>query len=259
MLLLIIGDLFIPDREIELPPQFRKLLAPNAPAVPSNAKIDQVLCLGNITQSQAALRFLHDLSPQFHIVRGEFDDAVLVGQQVAALEKDKGGSARADLPLYKIVAAGNFKIGFTAGSQIMPRNDPLLLLAFAREIDVDILVWGGTHRVEAYALDGKFFVNPGSATGAFTFGWPEPVEKPQDGEETGEKKNDEEEKEKGDEKEESAESAREDVEENGPTEAEDGTPSFCLLDTAGNQCTLYIYTCVGGEVKVDKVMFLNES
>lgn len=38
-------------------------------------------------------------------------------------------------------------------------------------MDVDVLIWGGSHRVEAYQLEGKFFINPGSATGAFYAGW----------------------------------------------------------------------------------------
>ena len=44
----------------------------------------------------------------------------------------------------------------------------------ARQLDVDVLLWGGTHRFEAYELEGKFFVNPGSVTGAMTTNpWPE--------------------------------------------------------------------------------------
>lgn len=38
-------------------------------------------------------------------------------------------------------------------------------------MDVDVLLWGGSHRFEAYELEGKFFVNPGSATGAVAMGW----------------------------------------------------------------------------------------
>ena len=38
-------------------------------------------------------------------------------------------------------------------------------------MDVDVLLWGGTHKFEAYELEGKFFVNPGSATGAMGTGW----------------------------------------------------------------------------------------
>jgi len=38
-------------------------------------------------------------------------------------------------------------------------------------MDVDVLLWGGTHRFEAYEMEGKFFVNPGSATGAMSTSW----------------------------------------------------------------------------------------
>lgn len=45
-------------------------------------------------------------------------------------------------------------------------------------MDVDVLLWGGTHKFEAYELEGKFFVNPGSATGAFSTGWVAEGEEP---------------------------------------------------------------------------------
>jgi len=41
-----------------------------------------------------------------------------------------------------------------------------------------VLLWGGTHRFEAYEMEGKFFVNPGSATGAVGTGWWEGGEEP---------------------------------------------------------------------------------
>lgn len=46
-----------------------------------------------------------------------------------------------------------------------------LMLAEANKLDVDVLCWGGTHRFDAYEYENKFFVNPGSGTGAFTSGW----------------------------------------------------------------------------------------
>ena len=45
------------------------------------------------------------------------------------------------------------------------------MLIAARHMDVDVLLWGGTHKFEAYELEGKFFVNPGSATGAMSTAW----------------------------------------------------------------------------------------
>ena len=39
-------------------------------------------------------------------------------------------------------------------------------------MDADVLLWsGGTHRFEAFEMEGRFFVNPGSATGALGTGW----------------------------------------------------------------------------------------
>ena len=49
---------------------------------------------------------------------------------------------------------------------MIPPGDADALLIAARQMDVDVLLWGGTHVFEAYELEGKFFVNPGSATGA---------------------------------------------------------------------------------------------
>lgn len=292
MLTLAIGDFFIPERVIELPPKFCKLLAPNAPSLPSNPKISQVLCLGNITQSASTLRFLNDLSPSFHIVRGEFDNYNILSQQLAHL----GHKAENPLPFYKVVVADNFRIGITSGYQDVPRHDPLLLLTFAREIDVDILISGGAHHIEAYTLDGKFFINPGSATGAFGFSWPDIDEKEDEEDEEDEEEaegkgnKDEDKKElkqknlnstdthaqsqsdavdeksaapddnksepitaKGEE-----DNEKKELNEDSDLLEEESTPSFCLLDTLGSQCTLYIYTQVNGEVKVDKVMYLKE-
>lgn len=64
------------------------------------------------------------------------------------------------------------------GDTIVPRGDSDALLIAARQLDVDILLWGGTHRFEAYEMEGRFFVNPGSITGAMSSGWWEDGEAP---------------------------------------------------------------------------------
>ena len=46
-----------------------------------------------------------------------------------------------------------------------------VLMAEANKMDVDVLCFGGTHRFDAFEYENKFFVNPGSATGAFATGW----------------------------------------------------------------------------------------
>lgn len=259
MLTLIIGDLHIPERVAGLPEKFKKLLAPNAGLVPSNNKIAKVICLGNITNSYETLQFLHTLSPSFHIVRGELDDVALLTQQVATLEK----SAQ-PIPFHLTISHDNLRIGFTNGYQVVPKNDPLALSTLAREWDVDILVWGSTHKVEAYTLDGKFFINPGSATGAFSFDWPDKPEEEEDEEDEEEEKGEEEESGEA----ESQDKQKEELTDDTKTEAEvdedllaevaelaSSIPSFCLLDIQGSRCTLYIYTYIQGEVKVDKVTY----
>lgn len=143
-LVLVLGDLFIPDRASDIPAKFKKLLAPG--------KIGQILCLGNITDRDT-YDFLRAIAPDLQIVKGDFD--------VEA----------PNLALSKVVTHGSLRIGFTHGHTIIPPGDGDSLLIAARQMDVDVLLWGGTHRFEAYEMEGKFFVNPGSATGAMSTSW----------------------------------------------------------------------------------------
>ncbi|KAI9850028.1 MAG: Vacuolar protein sorting-associated protein 29 [Thelocarpon superellum] len=143
-LVLVLGDLFIPDRAPGIPAKFKKLLAPG--------KIGQILCLGNLTDKET-YDFLRSIAPDLQIVKGNFD--------VEA----------PNLALSKIVTHGSLRIGFTHGHTIIPTGDSDSLLIAARQMDVDVLLWGGTHKFEAYEIEGKFFINPGSATGAMSTGW----------------------------------------------------------------------------------------
>lgn len=304
MLTLAIGDLFIPDRAIDIPAKFKKLLSPNPDQFPSNNKLKNVICLGNVS-SNDTLSFLYNLSPSFHIVKGEYDDIHTLSQQYNRLL-----SSPASIPLYNVITQDNLKIGFTSGYQIVPKSDPLSLSALARELDVDILIWGGTHKVEAYTLDGKFFVNPGSATGSYTFDWPdndddEEEEEEEEGDvkavnEVDVKNNQEEKTDLKEEKsskeggedaknkglETSLDSVAKDASQNDSASSKpksiseinrkpettnstefdqdlldevvdlnSNIPSFCLLDIEGSLCTLYIYTYINDEVKVDKVSY----
>ncbi len=124
--------------------QFKKLLAPG--------KIGQILFLGNLTDKET-YDFLRSTAPDLQIVKGDFD--------VEA----------PNLALSKVITHGSLRIGFTHGHTIIPPGDADSLLIAARHMDVDVLLWGGTHKFEAYELEGKFFVNPGSATGAMSTGW----------------------------------------------------------------------------------------
>jgi len=139
-LILVIGDLHIPDRALDIPAKFKKLLAPG--------KIGQTLCLGNLTD-KTTYEYLRTISPDLKIVRGRMD--------VEATS----------LPLTQVVTHGSVRVGFLEGFTLVS-NEPDLLLAEANKLDVDVLCWGGTHKFECFEYMDKFFVNPGSATGAFT-------------------------------------------------------------------------------------------
>ena len=110
------------------------------------------MCLGNLTDKET-YEFLRGVAPDLQMVRGDFDvDAPNLAQS-------------------RIVAHGGLRIGFTHGHTLIPPGDADALLITARQMDVDVLLWGGTHRFEAFELEGKFFVNPGSATGALSTTW----------------------------------------------------------------------------------------
>jgi vacuolar protein sorting-associated protein 29 len=51
------------------------------------------------------------------------------------------------------------------GHQVLPWGDPGALGIVAREMDVDILLSGHTHQLAVWEEDGRYFINPGSATG----------------------------------------------------------------------------------------------
>lgn len=96
--------------------------------------------------------YLRSVAPDLKIVKGRYD--------VEATS----------LPLTQVVTHGGIRIGFVEGFTLVS-NEPDLLLAEANKLDVDVLCWGGTHRFDAFEYMDKFFVNPGSATGAYQTGW----------------------------------------------------------------------------------------
>ncbi|KAG5520015.1 hypothetical protein PMAC_001091 [Pneumocystis sp. 'macacae'] len=120
-------------------------------------KIAQILCTGNLVD-HTTIDFLQTVAPDVHFVRGDFDD---LGRT---------------WPVSRVMTIETFRIGLIHGHSIVPRQDSDALHTVARQLDVDVLVWGGTHRFEAYEWDDKLFINPGSATGALHTGWgDEPV------------------------------------------------------------------------------------
>ncbi|KAJ7078924.1 Metallo-dependent phosphatase [Mycena belliarum] len=140
VLVLIIGDLHIPHRTHDLPSKFKKLLVPG--------KIQQILCTGNVCDKET-YEYLRTISPDVNVVKGDYDET-------------------SNFPSSITVVHSPIKIGVIHGHQSVPVGDLDSLSAIARQMDVDVLISGHTHIFQAREHDNKFFVNPGSATGAWT-------------------------------------------------------------------------------------------
>jgi vacuolar protein sorting-associated protein 29 len=108
-----------------------------------------VLCTGNLVTKEQ-FDELKGLAPNVHVVRGGFDDD-------------------SSFPEYKVIQIGQFKIGLIHGHQIVPWGDAHSLAVVQRQLDVDILISGHTHRNEVNEYEGKWFINPGSITGAYRY------------------------------------------------------------------------------------------
>ncbi|CAM9786620.1 unnamed protein product [Lampetra fluviatilis] len=140
VLVLVLGDLHIPHRSSALPAKFKKLLVPG--------KIQHILCTGNLC-SKESLDYLKTLAADVHVVRGDLD-------QVGSW------------PEQKVVTVGQFRIGLSHGHQLVPWGDAAALALLQRELAADIIITGHTHRFEAFESEGRFYINPGSATGAYS-------------------------------------------------------------------------------------------
>ena len=145
-LVLVVGDMFVPQRAPDISEQFKSILIPN--------KLQHVLSLGNIG-SRESNDWLKSLSNDFHQVKGDFDEG--------------------DIPEKKVVQIGEFKIGMVHGHQVLPWGDPEALSNVQRELGCDIHLSAHTHQVDVRAKEGKFFINPGSISGAFSHLMPDPT------------------------------------------------------------------------------------
>ena len=138
-LVLVVGDMFVPQRSQDIDPQFKTILIPN--------KLQHVLSLGNIG-SRESYDWLKSLSNDFHSVKGDYDEG--------------------DMPDKKVVTIGEFKIGLIHGHQILPWGNTEALSSVQRQLDCDILLSGHTHEINVKVVDNKLYINPGSISGAFS-------------------------------------------------------------------------------------------
>jgi len=138
-LVLVVGDMFLPQRSPDINEQFKAILTPN--------KVQHVLCLGNIG-NQETYDWLKSLSKDFHIVKGDFDQD--------------------DAPEKKMIQIGDFNIGLIHGHQVLPWGDLESLGMVQRSLGCDILISGHTHKTNVIVKDNILYINPGSFSGAFS-------------------------------------------------------------------------------------------
>uniref|UniRef100_A0A7S2JKV8 Vacuolar protein sorting-associated protein 29 n=1 Tax=Haptolina brevifila TaxID=156173 RepID=A0A7S2JKV8_9EUKA len=193
VLVLVIGDMHVPHRKADLPKKFKALLQPG--------KIQHILCTGNVVD-KLTYDYLRSLATDVHVVRGICpkltQDAHVQTVELLPLPHTLAANARVcvpvrascryahpqvrgdfddgtflpvvadSLPETKVVKIGQFQLGLCHGHQVVPWGDQEALGALQRQLDCDILVTGHTHCFTAYEAEGKLFINPGSATGAFS-------------------------------------------------------------------------------------------
>lgn len=99
---------------------------------------------------------LKTIAPNVYVVRGDMD--------VEMPDFLEAGS----FPEHQVVTICDFRIGLIHGHQVTPWGTTDGLMRWQRKFNCDILVSGFTHQNTAENVEGKVYINPGSATGAYT-------------------------------------------------------------------------------------------
>ena len=168
MLSLVLGNLHVPYRAIDLPFKFKELLEKN------QGKIDKIyICstaedpiMAMNTTNSDLLQFLHNqVCSDIELVGSSVTNPEELGNKYeqplsTKTRKDKNG-----LSVYNI---NGFRVAFVSQIPVVPKDDVLALINLSRQTRSDILIWAGKHEVEAYSLEGVLFLSPGTATGAFS-------------------------------------------------------------------------------------------
>ena len=136
-LVLVLGDLHIPQRASKIPAPFKRMLVPN--------RMQHVICTGNLSNEQ--FEEVRALAPNLHMVAGDCDDDPSSGLVV--------------FPETRVLQVGAFRIGVIHGHQIIPWDNQEGLARMRRKLNVDILITGHTHKNDVTVTDeGYCYINP---------------------------------------------------------------------------------------------------
>ncbi|KAF8279328.1 putative vacuolar sorting protein [Trypanosoma cruzi] len=142
VLVLVVGDLHIPQRAAAMPEEFTQMFSPG--------RINIVLITGNVG-CREMYDYFRTVAPEVYCAKGEFDQW-----------------SHTQLKETHVITVEDLKIGLVHGHQVVPCGDRDSLAILQRKLDVDVLVSGATHHCKTFEFDGHLFINPGSITGAFT-------------------------------------------------------------------------------------------
>jgi len=130
----IIGDFHLGERGKAIPKEFIEILK----------RCELIACTGDLT----GLGVLLEL------------------EKIAKVKAVKGNMDWIPLPVKETFGYKGLKIGLIHGAGIHPRGDLARLKEIGKEMKVDVLIHGHTHRMDVRKEDGLILLNPGSATGA---------------------------------------------------------------------------------------------
>ena len=147
-MILIMGDVHIPNRIDQIPEEIKKALINN------KHKLTRIICTGNFGNMET-YNWFKSLLPKgceynFHCVKNDFQETKL------------------SFPETTCIVSNEFKVGVINGYQIVPWGDLTALSSNLKKLECDILVSGFTHVKGVYHLEGKWYINPGTITGAFS-------------------------------------------------------------------------------------------
>ena len=137
MIIGVLGDTHVPGRVRSVPHLVFETFRERG--------VELILCSGDIN-TLSTLKELRKLAP-LYAVRGEIDFL--------------------DLPENKIIGVDGIKLGITHGHEALDEMGREPAVVTAREMGVDVLVLGHTHKLRQEVLNGLLVLNPGSATGAW--------------------------------------------------------------------------------------------
>ena len=125
-LVLVLGDIHIPDRAYKISDKFQRMLVPD--------KMSHVCITGNVGGYFSEIR---KLAPNVHITRGDYDD-------------------EENYPEHSVFVVGKFRIGMYHGHQ----NHLQSFHSMKRKLQVDALITGHTHVSEVNTEHGYIHINP---------------------------------------------------------------------------------------------------